>query len=75
VTQSKKFDSQGKFIRRFVPELKDVPDKYIHQPWLLSAAQQALFKCRIGADYALPLVDHALARNVALQRYAVGRNI
>jgi deoxyribodipyrimidine photo-lyase len=75
VTQSKKFDSQGKFIRRFVPELKDVPDKYIHQPWLLSAAQQALFKCRIGADYALPLVDHALARNVALQRYAVDRNI
>jgi deoxyribodipyrimidine photo-lyase len=71
VTQSQKFDAQGIFIRRYLPELASVPDKYIHQPWLMSEAQQQQYQCRIGTDYPAPLVDHAQARLVALQRYAV----
>lgn len=73
ITQSKKFDAQGKFIRRYLPELGSVPDKFIHQPWLMSAAQQAQYQCYIGTHYPAPLVDHAQARLVALQRYAVDR--
>ena len=71
VTQSQKFDPQGKFIRRYVTELQDVPDKYIHQPWLMTAAQQVQYQCQIGGEYATPIVDHAQARNVALQRYTL----
>ncbi len=73
VTQSQKFDAQGVFIRRYVPELKNVPDKFIHQPWVMSAAQQAQYQCQVCSDYPAPIVDHAQARQVALQRYAVVR--
>ena len=73
ITQSQKFDAQGKFIRRYLPELGNVPDKFIHQPWLMSAAQQEQYQCYIGIHYPAPLVDHAQARFVALQRYADDR--
>ncbi len=73
ITQSQKFDAQGKFIRRYLPELANVPDKFIHQPWLMSAAQQEQYQCFIGTHYPAPLVEHAQARLVALQRYAVDR--
>ena len=62
VTQSEKFDAQGKFIRRYVPELKHCPDRWIHAPWLMPDSTQRECGVFIGADYPGPIVDHALAR-------------
>lgn len=69
VTQSEKFDAHGAYIRRWLPELADVPDKYIHAPWTMPAMQQQLSGCVIGRDYPEPIVEHALARERTLSRY------
>ena len=71
VTQSERFDPQGRFIRRYVPELKNVPDRYIHAPWCMSAAEQSARGVLIGRDYPAPRVDHAAARTRTLSRYGV----
>jgi deoxyribodipyrimidine photo-lyase len=69
VTQSEKFDAQGSFIRRYVPELAKVPDNDLHAPWTMSA--DALRQCGLtmGADYPMPIVDHAVARARTLARF------
>ena len=70
VSQSEKFDPAGKFIRRYLPQLAALPDKAIHAPWqhpvLLADAGLVL-----GRDYPVPVVDHAVAREATLARYAV----
>src|SRR5574343_473249 len=71
VTQSEKFDPDGKFIRRYVPELAAVPNKYIHAPWLMGRIEQEATGVVIGRDYPGPIVDHAKAREETLARYAV----
>lgn len=71
VTQSEKFDPDGKFIRRYVPELARVPDKYIHAPWTMGRLEQEALGVVIGRDYPGPIVDHAAAREKTLARYAV----
>jgi deoxyribodipyrimidine photo-lyase len=71
VTQSEKFDAQGRFIRRYLPQLAPLSDKQIHAPWTVPAAlleQQAI---RLGRDYPVPMVDHAAARQRTLARYGV----
>jgi deoxyribodipyrimidine photo-lyase len=62
VLQSKKFDPDGAYIRRYVPELAHVSTKRIHEPHLMTADEQARAGCRIGLDYPSPVVDHQLAR-------------
>jgi deoxyribodipyrimidine photo-lyase len=69
VLQGKKFDPQGEYVRRFVPELANVPDEYIHEPWKMNGEMQKQVGCTIGVDYPLPMVDHAEARLRALARY------
>ncbi len=71
VAQSEKFDPEGRFIRRYIPELARVPAKYIHQPWRMSATEQQLCETVIGRDYPVPIVDHTRARETTLARYAV----
>ena len=71
VTQSEKFDADGKFIRRYVPELAKVTNKYIHAPWLMGRLEQEALGVVIGRDYPQPIVDHAQARDKTLARYAV----
>ena len=74
VTQSEKFDPGGRFIRRYLPELARVPDKFIHAPWTMESDQQAAVGVRIGIDYPAPVVDHALARQRTLARFgALGK--
>ena len=71
VTQSERFDPEGRFIRHYLPELADVPTKYIHAPWKLSGIEQESIGVIIGRDYPAPIVDHAQAREKTLARYAV----
>ena len=70
VTQSKKFDAGGKFIRKYLPPLGACDDKFIHAPWLMDANEQKRVGVIIGRDYPAPIVDHAAARLVTLSRYA-----
>jgi deoxyribodipyrimidine photo-lyase len=60
--QSKKFDPDGAYIRRYVPELAHASTKRIHEPHLMTADEQARAGCRIGVDYPSPVVDHQLVR-------------
>lgn len=60
VSQSKQYDPTGAYIRYYVPELRDVPDKHIHAPWEMDTPP---------ADYPPPMVDHAIARQRALDAY------
>jgi deoxyribodipyrimidine photo-lyase len=71
LTQSERFDPAGKFIRRYLPELSAVPDKHIHAPWRMSAAEQSACGVVVGRDTPTPLVEHDEARRRTLQRYAV----
>jgi deoxyribodipyrimidine photo-lyase len=73
VTQSQKFDAQGEFIRKYVPELSRCDDKFIHAPWLMNATQQARTGVVIGRDYPAPVVDHAAARAITLEIYQRAR--
>jgi deoxyribodipyrimidine photo-lyase len=74
VLQGKKFDQHGAFIRRWVPELSRVPAAFIHTPWAMPEGVQAQTGCRIGKDYPAPIVDHAMARQNALDAYRRGKN-
>ena len=71
VTQSEKFDPQGKFIRRYVPQLAEMSDKDIHAPWLAKPMALQAAGVTLGVDYPLPVVDHAVARDQTLARYGV----
>ncbi len=73
VTQSQKFDPEGRFIRRYLPELAQVPDRYLHAPWHMPPMLQRQLGCVIGEHYPAPLVDHALAREQTLQRFQRAR--
>ncbi|MGN6579461.1 MAG: cryptochrome/photolyase family protein [Bordetella sp.] len=66
VLQGQKFDPQGDYVRRWVPELARLPDAAIHAPWLARPAQLAAASFQPGNDYPLPVVDHQDARARAL---------
>jgi deoxyribodipyrimidine photo-lyase len=67
--QGVKFDPEGVYVRRYVPELVRVPIKYIHEPWKMPPEVQRGSGCLIGQDYPFPIVDHALARERVLAAY------
>ena len=71
VTQSEKFDPEAKFIRRYLPQLAKLPAKLSHAPWLARPLDLEAAALTLGSDYPLPVVDHALARERTLARYAV----
>ena len=70
VTQSQKFDADGKFIRRYVPEVAGLSGKAIHAPWLVKADELKRAKVLLGENYPLPIVDHTVARTRTLARFA-----
>ena len=65
-------DPDGAYVRRWVPELARVPDKYIQAPWTMPAEAQRLAGTVIGTNYPAPIVDHALARERTLAAYKTG---
>ena len=69
VTQSQRFDPDGRFIRRYLPELACVPDKHIHFPAAMKPQELQACGLRLGEDYPLPVVNHASARERTLMRF------
>jgi deoxyribodipyrimidine photo-lyase len=68
-TQGERFDAKGEYTRKYVPELKNLPDKYLFEPW--QAPEGILQKAgvKLGKDYPLPIVDVAKSRQAALDAY------
>jgi deoxyribodipyrimidine photo-lyase len=71
VSQSEKFDPEGKFIRRYLPQLARLPDAALHAPWAARPLELAAAGITLGETYPQPLVAHDAARARTLQRYAV----
>ncbi|MDH4049971.1 MAG: DNA photolyase family protein [Rubrivivax sp.] len=71
VSQSRRFDPEGRFIRRYLPQLAALPDKLVHAPWLARPVDLAAAELRLGAGYPERVVDHDEARRRTLARYAV----
>jgi len=69
IAQSEKFDAEGRFIRRYVPQLAALPDELIHAPWRARPIDLAAAGVELGRDYPLPIVDHEEARRKTLARY------
>ena len=69
VTQSERFDPEGRFIRRYLPELTTCQDRWLHAPWLMPVGEQQRCGILIGRSYPHPVVDHALARIKALELF------
>ncbi|MFB6204069.1 MAG: deoxyribodipyrimidine photo-lyase [Candidatus Nanohaloarchaea archaeon] len=72
-TQGEKWDPDGEYIREHVPELRDVPDEYIHRPQEMPSQVQEETGVRIGEDYPEPLVDHAEERESAIKMFENAR--
>ncbi len=70
ITQGRKFDADGRYVRRWVPELRGVPDRWLHAPWTAPPEVLRDARVRLDADYPRPIVDHDLARKRALEALA-----
>lgn len=75
ITQSEKFDADGKFIRRYLPQLGKLSGKHIHAPWRVPALELKMAGVELGSNYPHPLVQHDEARALTLQRYAVVKKV
>jgi deoxyribodipyrimidine photo-lyase len=70
VSQGEKFDPEGHYVRRWVPELAKLPNSVIHQPWTAPSSVLRGAGVTLGIQYPHPIVDHAKARLQALEAYA-----
>ena len=71
MTQQRRHDPRGQYVRHWVPELRGVPDARLAEPWTMSAEEQRAAGCVIGEDYPAPIVEHRRER--ALERYGAVR--
>ena len=69
ILQGEKFDKEGIYVKKWVPELKKVPAKFIHKPWEMEVKYQEAIKTIIGKDYPQPIVIHEKARAAALDAF------
>ena len=69
VTQSKRFDPQGEYLRRWLPELARLEDRHLHAPWLAPPEQLATAGVQLGRDYPFPIVDLQQSRSAALTAF------
>ena len=68
--QQERHDPDGTYVRRYVTELREVPDEHLSEPWGMPLELQRQVGCVIGEHYPKPIVDHPLAREEALARYS-----
>jgi deoxyribodipyrimidine photo-lyase len=71
--QGKRHDPEGAYVRRWVPDLNRVPDRYIQEPVKMPLEVQREAGCIVGKDYPAPMMDHAWARERALAAYRLAR--
>jgi deoxyribodipyrimidine photo-lyase len=69
MTQQMRHDPDGRYVRRWCPELAQVPLEHLAAPWEMSDAEQEAAGCVIGRDYPAPIVDHKAERERAMERY------
>ena len=69
ISQSERYDPDGEYIRKWVPELEDVPDEHIHEPWKMNKLQQENCGVIMGEDYPMPIVDHDEKRKESVERF------
>jgi deoxyribodipyrimidine photo-lyase len=62
VTQGERFDADGAYVRRYIPELAKLPSRWVHRPWEAPPAELAKADVKLDSTYPRPIVDHALAR-------------
>ncbi len=55
VKQSKDYDQHGEYVRLWIPELKNIPNQFVHEPWKMNQFEQKEYKCRLGVDYPNPI--------------------
>ena len=71
--QGKDHDKNGDYIRKWIPELRMIPTKYIHEPWKMSEEEQTNFGCRIGVDYPAPILDEKESRKEGINKTYAAR--
>jgi deoxyribodipyrimidine photo-lyase len=74
VLQGEKFDPAGRYVRRFLPELAGLPDRWLHRPWEAPEAMLRAAGITLGRDYPRPVVEHAAGRRRALDALAALRD-
>ena len=67
--QSERFDKEGNYIKKWIPELKDLPSKFIHSPWKFHKSDLKKYDIELGKTYPYPIIDHGNARDKALMLY------
>ncbi|NIK90219.1 deoxyribodipyrimidine photo-lyase [Rhizomicrobium palustre] len=73
ILQGQKFDPDGAYVRRYVPELSRLDDKFLHQPWTAPASDLAKAGIVLGKNYPKPIVEHGFARKRALRALALSK--
>ena len=71
IAQGQKFDSEGAYVKRWCPELAELPKKFVHAPWEAPAMTLSSAGIELGKTYPEPIVDHKTARQCALDAYEV----
>lgn len=72
-SQGEKFDPNGKYVRKWVPEIANLPDKFIHTPWETPESVLKEAGIKLGETYPKPIVEHKFARERALDAYKASR--
>ncbi len=69
ILQSKKFDPKGLYIKKYVPELSQLPPSLIHNPWVINHSDELQYKVKIGFDYPKPVINHFEAKEKAISKF------